>query len=102
MKEKNTIKIDKKELEADIKSFMPIEEICRKYKIGRKTFYNKCKLFFNATPTEIRGDKLKHTNTMKITIDKSQLEKMILQEKSLEEMAKFFRVSKETVRRNIV
>lgn len=101
-KEKKTILINKNDLEKDIKSFMPVEDICKKYNFSRKTFYNKCKEFFNATPTEIRGDKLKHSNTMKITIDKKQLHQLLLQEKSLEEMAQFFQVSKETVRRSIV
>ena len=101
-KEKKTILINKNDLEKDIKSFMSIEDICKKYNFSRKTFYNKCKEFFNATPTEIRGDKLKHSNTMKITIDKKQLHQLLLQEKSLEEMAQFFQVSKETVRRSIV
>ena len=32
-KEVNTIKIDKENLENDIKSFMPIEDICKKYKM---------------------------------------------------------------------
>ena len=100
--ENKIILINKNDLEKDIKSFMSIEDICKKYNFSRKTFYNKCKEFFNATPTEIRGDKLKHSNTMKITIDKKQLHQLLLQEKSLEEMAQFFQVSKETVRRNIV
>ena len=81
---------------------MSIEDICKKYHLSRKTFYNKCKEYFNATPTEIRGDKLTHSNTMKINLDKEQLHQLLLQEKSLEEMANFFNVSKETVRRNII
>ena len=81
---------------------MSIEDICKKYNLGRRTFYNKCKEFYNATPTEIRGDKLTHSNTMKINLDKEQLHQLLLQEKSLEEMANFFDVSKETVRRNIL
>ena len=101
-KEVNTIKINKQELENDIKNFMSIEDICEKYHISRKTFYNKCKEFFKATPTEIRGDKFTHTNTMKIYINKQQLDKLLKQKKSLEEMAKFFKVSKETIRRNII
>lgn len=101
-KEKKTILINKNDLEKDIKSFMSIEDICKKYNFSRKTFYNKCKEFFNATPTEIRGDKLKHSNTMKITIDEKQLLQLLLQEKSLEEMAQFFQVSKETIRRSII
>ena len=98
----NTIKINKQELEQDIKNFMSVEDICKKYNISRKTFYNKCKEFFDATPTEIRGDKLTHSNTMKINLNKEQLHQLLLQEKSLEEMANFFDVSKETVRRNII
>ena len=99
---KKTIPVNKDELEKDIKNFMSIEDICKKYNIGRKTFYNKCKIFFGKTPTEIRGDKLTHSNTMKITIDRKQLHQLLLQEKSLEEMAQFFQVSKETVRRSII
>lgn len=101
-KEANTIKIDKQELKQDIQNFMSIEDICKKYHLSRKTFYNKCKEYFNATPTEIRGDKLTHTNSRKINLNKQQLHQLLLQEKSLEEMAQYFNVSKETVRRNIV
>ena len=57
---------------------------------------------FNATPTEIRGDKFTHTNTMKINIDKEQLHQLLKQKKNLSEMAEYFKVSKETVRRNII
>ena len=101
-KQNKTIFINKEEFERDIKNFMSIEEICTKYLISRKTFYNKCKEFFNATPTEIRGDRLTHSNTMKINLNEEQLYQLLLQEKSLEEMANFFDVSKETVRKNII
>ena len=101
-KQKNTIKINKEDFEKDIKNFMSIQNICIKYKISRKTFYNKCKEFFNATPTEIRGDKLTHTNSMKIIINKDQLHKLLKQKKTLQEMADYFHVSKETIRRNII
>lgn len=98
----NTIEVNPIELKQDIQNFISVEDICRKYNISRKTFYNKCKEFFNATPTEIRGDRLTHSNTMKINLDKKQLHQLLLQEKSLEEMANFFDVSKETVRKNII
>lgn len=101
-KELKTIPVNKDELEKDIKNYMSIEDICTKYGISRKTLYNKCQSLFNATPTEIRGDKLTHTNTSKININKEQLHQLLLQKKSLEEMAQFFNVGKETVRRNIV
>lgn len=101
-KQKNTIKINKEDFEKDIKNFISIQNICIKYKISRKTFYNKCKEFFNATPTEIRGDKLTHTNSMKIIINKDQLHKLLKQKKTLQEMADYFHVSKETIRRNII
>ena len=52
---------------------MSIEDICKKYSFSRRTFYNKCQELFNMTPTEIRGSKLKTTNSMKIYIDKEQL-----------------------------
>ena len=98
----NTIEINSIELKQDIQNFISVEDICRKYNISRRTFYNKCKEFFDATPTEIRGDRLTHSNTMKINLDKEQLHQLLLQEKSLEEMANFFDVSKETVRKNII
>ena len=101
-RQKNTIIIDKKSLEQDIKNFMSIEDICKKYSFSRKTFYNKCQELFNMTPTEIRGSKLKTSNSMKIYIDKDQLHQLLKQEKSLPEMAAYFNVSKETIRRNIV
>ena len=100
--EKKTILINKNDLEKDIKNFMSIEDICKKYNISRKTFYNKCKEFFNKTPTEIRGDKLKHSNSLKIELDIQQIEKYIQQNKTLKEMAKLLNVSQETVRRAIV
>lgn len=101
-KEVNKIKVNKQELENDIKSFMSIENICEKYGISRRTFYNKCKELFNATPTEIRGDRLTHTNTLKIQIDKNEIDELIKQNKTLQEMANHLNVSKETVRRNII
>lgn len=101
-RQKKTIIVDKKSLEQDIKNFMPIEDICKKYSFSRRTFYTKCQKLFNMTPTEIRGSKLKTSNSMKIYIDKDQLHQLLKQEKSLLEMAAYFNVSKETVRRNIV
>lgn len=101
-RQKNTIIIDKKSLEQDIKNFMSIEDICKKYSFSRRTFYKKCQELFNMTPTEIRGSKLKTSNSMKIYIDKNQLHQLLKQEKSLSEMAEYFNVSKETIRRNIV
>lgn len=101
-KEVNTIPINENELKNDIKNYLSIEEICKKYKISRRTFYNKCKKFFNATPTEIRGDKFTHSNSAKIQINKKQLDELLKQEKSLLEMAQYFQVSKETIRRNII
>ena len=101
-RQKNTIIVDKKSLEQDIKNFMSIEDICKKYSFSRRTFYKKCQELFNMTPTEIRGSKLKTSNSMKIYIDKNQLHQLLKQEKSLSEMAEYFNVSKETIRRNIV
>ena len=101
-KEVNTIKIDKENLENDIKSFMPIEDICKKYKMCRKTFYNKCKEFFNMTPTQLRGDRLTHTNTQKIYLDINQINIYLKENKTLKEMAILLNVSEETVRRTII
>ena len=101
-KEEKTISVNKDDLKKDIKNFMSIEDICKKYNLSRKTFYNKCKDFFNATPTEIRGDKLTHTNTMKIELDIKKIEQYIKEEKTLKEMAKLLNVSPETVRRTII
>lgn len=101
-KEVNTIYIDKDELKKDIENFMTIEDICLKYRIARKTFYNKCKEFYNATPTQIRGDRLTHTNTQKIYLDINQINVYLEENKTLKEMADLLEVSEETVRRAIV
>ncbi len=101
-REINTIFVNKQELKKDIKNFMSIEEMCKKYKISRKTFYNKCKAYFNLTPTEIRKGRLTHTNTLKILLSKEKIDWFLKLNKSLEEMAKQFKVSKETVRRRII
>lgn len=101
-KEVNTIYVDKNALEEDIKNFMSIEDICKKYNISRKTFYNKCKEFFNATPTELRGNRLTHTNTQKIYLDINQINIYLEENKTLKEMADLLGVSEETVRRAIV
>lgn len=101
-KKNKTIFINKEEFERDIKSFMSIEEICDKYSISRRTFYNKCKEFFNATPTELRGDRLTHTNTSKINLDMNVVDNYLKEKKTLKEMANLLNVSQETVRRNIV
>lgn len=81
---------------------MSIEDICLKYHIARKTFYNKCKEFYNATPTQIRGDRLTHTNTQKIYLDINQINTYLEENKTLKEMADLLEVSEETVRRTIV
>ena len=101
-KEANTIKVNKNDLEKDIKNFMSIEEICKKYNFSRRTFYIKCKEFFNMTPTELRGDRLTHTNTRKIYLDLNRIKQYIKENKTLKEMAILFNVSEETVRRTIV
>ena len=101
-KEVNTIKINKEDLEKDIKDFISIEVICKKYNMSRRTYYNKCKEFFNMTPTQLRGDKLTHTNTQKIYLDLNQIIQCIKENKSLQEMADLFHVSKETIRKTIV
>ena len=101
-KKANIIKVDKDGLENDIKDFMSIEDMCKKYGISRKTFYNKCKEFFNATPTELRGDRLTHTNTQKIYLDINQVNIYLKENKTLKEMAILLNVSTETVRRTII
>lgn len=98
----NTIYVDKNALEKDIKDFMSVEDICKKYNIGRKTFYNKCKEFFKMTPTELRGDRLTHTNTQKIYLDINQINIYLEENKTLKEMANLLGVAEETVRRTIV
>lgn len=98
----NTIYVDKNALEKDIQDFMSVEDICKKYNISRKTFYNKCKEFFNMTPTELRGDRLTHTNTQKIYLDINQINIYLEENKTLKEMANLLGVAEETVRRTIV
>lgn len=101
-KQVNTIKIDPEEFKKDILAFKSIQQICNKYNIARKTFYNKCKQFFNATPSEIRGDRLTHTNTSKIQLNKEKIIQFLKQDASLQYMAYKLGVSKQTVRRRII
>lgn len=101
-REKNTIPINKEALKKDIEDFMSVEDICKKYGLTRRTFYSKCQAYFNATPTEIRGDKLTHSNSLKIELPKDILILFVKEGKSLQEMADYFSVSKETVRKRII
>lgn len=101
-REKNTIKVDENDLKTDIKNFMSIEDICKKYNISRRTFYHKCKQMFGMTPTELRGDRLTHSNTLKIHLDINQINTYLKENKTLKEMATLLNVSEETVRKTIV
>lgn len=96
------IPIDKNELLIDIKNMMSVEDICVKYQISRRSFYKRCKDYFDKTPTELRGDRLTHTNTQKISLNKEELLKYIQKGKTLKEISNIFNVSTETVRRRII
>lgn len=96
------IQVDKDEFLKDIKSMMSIEDMCKKYKLSRRSLYKRCTDYFGKTPTQIRGDRLTHTNTQKIDINKSELWKYIQQSKTIKEMSVIFNVSQETVRRRII
>lgn len=96
------IPINKEELFNDIKNMSSIEEMCEKYQISRRSLYKRCQDYFNQTPTEIRGDRLTHTNTMHIDLDKKLLYQYLKEDKTISEMAQILGVSKETVRKRII
>ena len=76
-----------------------MEEVCERCGCKRKTVYDRCKEYFNKTPREVRGKSF--TPTSKIKIDKELLLQKINEDLTLEELASFFNVSRETIRRRI-
>ena len=96
------IPIDKEEFLQDIKNMMSIEDMCQKYHISRRSLYQRCKDYFNKTPTEIRGDRLKHSNTQYIDIDKQFLIQELKEDKTIKEMSIILKLSPETIRRRII
>ncbi len=96
------IKINKNDLLNDIKSFMSIEDICNKYDISRKNLYLRCNQYYGKTPTELRRDRLTHTNSSHISLNKDTLLQYIKENKTITEISQIFSVSKETVRRRII
>ena len=96
------IKVDKDELLNDIKNFMSIEDMCDKYGITRRSLYLRCNQYYGMTPTELRGDRLTHTNSAHIDLDKDVLLQYIKENKTIAEIAQIFDTSKETVRRRIL
>ena len=101
-KYKFKVDIDSDELLLDICNFMSIEDMCEKYGVPRRILYLRCRHFFGKTPTELRGDRLTHTNTSHIDLDREELADLISKNKTIAEIAKVFNVSKETVRRRII
>lgn len=95
------VAIDKDELLIDIKNFMSIEDICEKYHILKRSLYLRCEQYYGKTPTELRGDRLKHTNTRHVDFDKRVLLQYIKEGKTISDIAAKYNVSKETVRRRI-
>ena len=96
------IPVNKEDLLNDIKNMMSIEDICKKYQLSRRSFYKRCKDYFGKTPTELRGDRLTHTNTQKISIDKEVLLKYLNKDYTLLQIAQELNISAETVRRRII
>lgn len=96
------IPVNKEDLLNDIKNMMSIEDICKKYQLSRRSFYKRCKDYFGKTPTELRGDRLTHTNTQKISIDKEVLLKYLNKDYTLSQIAQELNISAETVRRRII
>lgn len=96
------IPVNKEDFLKDIKNMMSIEEICEKYQLSKRSFYKRCKDYFGKTPTELRGDRLTHTNTQKIDIDKEILLQYLNKDYTLPQMAKELNISAETVRKRII
>ena len=101
-KGKYKVEINEDEFLNDIKSFMTIEDMCDKYNTNRRTLYWRCKQYYGKTPTELRGDRLKHTNTRKINFDKEELLQYIKDGKTTVDIAKIYNTKKEIVRRRII
>lgn len=96
------ISVNKDDLLKDIKDMMSIEDICKKYQLSRRSFYKRCKDYFGKTPTELRGDRLTHTNTQKINIDKNILLEYLKKDYTIKQIGKELNVSPETVRKRIL
>lgn len=96
------IQIDKEEFLKDIQNMMSIEDMCEKYKVSRRSLYKRCTDYFGKTPTEIRGDRLTHSNTQHINIDKDYLLQGLLKDRTIKEMAQELNLSQETIRRRII
>ena len=101
-KGKYKIQINKQDLYNDIVNFMSIEDLCEKYKISRRGLYLRCQDYFNATPTDLRGDRITHTNSLKIILPKEDIIKGLIDNKTLQELAVELNTSTETIRREII
>ena len=76
--------------------------MCDKYGITRRNLYLRCNQYYGMTPTELRGDRLTHTNSAHIDLDKDVLLQYIKENKTIAEIAQIFDTSKETIRRRIL
>lgn len=96
------IDIPEKEFLKDIKEgILTNKEICTKYNIGEGTFFNRCKTFTGMTPNQYRQKSPVKEGAPKIEIPKDELLSLIKKGKKLEEIAKYFNVSKNTIVRRI-
>lgn len=97
------LNISKQDFLKDIKEgFLTNKEIQEKYNIGEGTLFNKCKELTGLTPNKYRGKNMVKQGAPKININKENLLQQIKQNKNLEQIANYFNVSKETIRRRIL
>lgn len=89
------ININKEELYQDIiKCKLSNQQIATKYGVSDHTIINRCKEYFGKTPNELRGNQ----GAKRTSIDNEELlNKLILEGKTLQEVASIFQMSKNTL-----
>lgn len=83
------------------KGILTNEEIQKKYNMSETSLFNKCKELTGLTPNKIRVKPIIKQGAPKINVEKEKLLEQIKQNKNLIEIAEYFNVSKQTIRRRI-
>ena len=89
------VDINKEELYQDIiECKLNNQQIAAKYGVSDHTIVNRCKEFFNKTPNELRGNQ----GAKRAFIDNEELlNRLILEGRTLQEVASVFQMSKNTL-----
>ena len=89
------ININKEDLYQDIiKCKLSNQQIATKYGVSDHTIINRCKEYFGKTPNELRGNQSAKRSSID---DEELLNKLILEGKTLQEIASAFQMSKNTL-----